>query len=107
MIETTWIDDDGANRLLAVMEDRCFELKNAIAVLDSLTTRYFDAYNAEESRRECAKQVSADYDTICATLALVRSSFLDFDADLCAALSGSDPRVEYRKHYLDRITVEG
>ncbi len=104
MIETTWIDDAAATRLLNVMEERAFELENATGVLSALVERYFSALNLGAERKKAAELASADYNIICATLALVQNALLDLDADLSAALNGSDPRVTYRKRYEESIT---
>lgn len=106
MIETTWIEDAAATRLLNVMEERASELENATNVLSALVERYFSVLNIGEEKRKAAELASADYNTICATLALVQNSLLDLDADLSAALNGSDPRVTYRKRYEESITEQ-
>ena len=106
MIKSDWLDDAAATRLLAVMEERSFDLSNVTDVLDGLIERYFDASNAGEVRRKCKEQAHADYADICAVLAMVRHVLLDIDLEFDVAISGDDTLLRYRKVYIDRITKQ-
>ena len=106
MIESNWLDDGAAIRVLNVMEERCFELSNATEVLDGLIERYFCASYVGDKRKQCAEQASADYAGICAVLAMVRNVLLDIDMELDAAIGGDDTRLKYRKTYVDSITEQ-
>ena len=60
MIKSNWLDDETANRVLNVMEERAFALSNATEVLNDLIERYFCASYVGDKRRQCAEQASAD-----------------------------------------------
>ena len=103
MIESNWLDDKAATRMLNVMEERCFELSNTTDALNGLIERYFSPLYVEEERQKCAKQASADYDYICSLLHMVRNVLLDIDEDFNAAVRGDSSGVKYRKAYIDSI----
>lgn len=106
MIESNWLDDAAATRVLNVMEERCFELSNTTDALNGLIERYFSPLYVGEERQKCAKQANADYDYICSLLHMVRNVLFDIDEDLSAAVSGNSSGVKYRKTYINSITEQ-
>ena len=103
MIKSNWLDDETANRVLNVMEERAFALSNATEVLNDLIERYFCASYVGDKRRQCAEQASADYSSICAVLAMVQNVLLDVDIELDAAIGGDSTRLTYQLQYLSSL----
>lgn len=106
MIKSNWLDDETANRVLNVMEERAFALSNATEVLNDLIERYFCASYVGDKRRQCAEQASADYSSICAVLAMVQNVLLDVDIELDAAIGGDSTRLTYQLQYLSSLTEQ-
>ena len=106
MIKSNWLDDETANRVLNVMEERDFALSNATEVLNDLIERYFCASYVGDKRRQCAEQASADYSSICAVLAMVQNVLLDVDIELDAAIGGDSTRLTYQLQYLSSLTEQ-